>query len=72
MASIRAAFQATQNGMSVYRAARQFEDPESTLRDCTLRLIEENAKLGAPTLLSDCEEQGLAEHIKYMASIGYG
>ena len=72
MASMRAAFQATQNGMSVYRAARQFEVPECTLRDRTLGLIDENAKLGTPTLLSECEEKGLAEHIKYMASIGYG
>ena len=72
MASMTAVFQATQNGTAVYRAARQFEVPESTLRDRTLGLIEENAKLGAPTLLSDCEKQGLAEHIKYMASTGYG
>ena len=72
MASMRAAFQATQDGMSVYRAARQYEVPESTLRDRTLGLIDENAKLGTSTLLSESEEQGLAEHVNYMASIGYG
>ena len=72
MASMRAAFQATQNGMSVYRAARQYKVPESTLRDRTLGLIDENAKLGTSTLLSESEEQGLAEHVNYTASIGYG
>ena len=36
-ANLRRAFDATRSGMSVYMAARQYNVPESTLRDSTRR-----------------------------------
>ena len=72
MTSMRAAYKATSNGISVYRTTRQFEVPESTLRDRKLMIIDQNASLGTSTLLTECEERDLADHINYMTTIGYG
>ncbi|XP_060608620.1 uncharacterized protein LOC132760626 [Ruditapes philippinarum] len=60
------------NGMSVYRASRVYHVPESTLRDRTRHNVTLEARPGPETLLSSLEEDKLAQHIKYMASIGYG
>ena len=58
--------------MSVYRAARQFSVPVSTLRDRIRGNIAVDARNGTGTLLSEEEERQLVEHITYMAGIGYG
>ena len=58
--------------MSVYRAARQYSVPESTLRDRTRGNVPIDAKPGATTLFSHSEESEIVDHLKYMASIGYG
>ncbi|XP_060592929.1 uncharacterized protein LOC132747543 [Ruditapes philippinarum] len=60
------------NGMSVYRASRVYHVPESTLRDRTRHNVTLEARPGPETLLSSLEEDKLAQHIKYMASIRYG
>ena len=46
------AYQATQSGMSVYRAARLYNIPESTLRDRTLGNVSVDAKNGTGAV--DC------------------
>ncbi|XP_053400532.1 jerky protein homolog-like [Mercenaria mercenaria] len=66
------------SGMSVYKAARLYGIPESTLRDRTLGLQpvtgekENLPSSGPPPTFTAQEEQKLVEHISYMASIGYG
>ena len=71
-ANIPRAYEATQAGMTVYKAARLYNVPESTLRDRTRGNVAVDAKNGTGTLMSTEEEQKLVEHIKYMANIGYG
>ena len=46
--------------------------PESTLRDSTRGNVSLHTKVGVETLFTECEEQQLVDHVKYMASIGYG
>ena len=58
--------------MSVYRAARTYSVPESTLRDRTRCNVALDATPGPETILSWEEEKHLVEHIKYMGDIGYG
>ena len=45
---------------------------ESTLRDRTRGNITLDTKLGVETLFTESEEKLLVDHLKYMASIGYG
>ncbi|XP_060552077.1 uncharacterized protein LOC132713479 isoform X2 [Ruditapes philippinarum] len=66
------AFEATKMGMSVYRASREYNIPESTLRDRSRGLVPIDAKVGFKPIFSSDEEQRLVEHISYMANIGYG
>ena len=56
----------------MYRAARQFSVPESTLRDRTLGLVDLNVTIGFDSIFNKEEEQKLVNHITYMAQIGYG
>ncbi|KAH3707249.1 hypothetical protein DPMN_066648 [Dreissena polymorpha] len=62
--------------MSVYRAARLYGIPESTLRDRTLGLQPitcSSEPLPRPgSKLSVAEEEQFVCHIKNMAEIGYG
>lgn len=59
--------------MSVYKVARQYSIPESTLHDRTMRIVTLNAKPGQGNMVfSQNEEHQLVRHIKYMADIGYG
>ena len=60
------------NGISVYRAAKLFSVPESTLRDRTRGLVNLNTVIGFDNIFSDDEERQLVEHVSYMANIGYG
>ena len=46
--------------------------PESTLRDRTRGNITLDTKVGLETLFTESEEKLLVDHVKYMASIGYG
>ena len=66
------AFDATAREMSVYRASREFTLPESTLRDRTRENVSLDTKVGVETLFTESEEKQLVDHVKYMASIGYG
>ena len=66
------AFNATTPGMSVYKAAREYNVPESTLRDRIRGNICLDAKIGFKTIFTTDEEQQLVDHISFMASIGYG
>ena len=60
-----------EEGMSVYRASRNYGVPESTLRDRTLGLVSATGK-SLNFLFDEDTEKKLVDHIKYMASIGYG
>ena len=66
------AYEATQGGMSVYKAARRYSVPESTLRDRTRGNVDVDVRAGHATLMTAEEEQKLVAHICYMADIGYG
>ena len=63
--NLQRAFEATQRGVSVYRASRDYSVPESTLRDRTRGLVDLDVKIGF-------EEEKLVGHVSYMAEIGYG
>ena len=60
--------------MSVYRAAREYGIPESTLRDRHLGIqhVDSLPSHGTAPLLSREEEKSLVDHIEYMCHIGYG
>jgi hypothetical protein len=55
----------------LYRASRNYGVPESTLRDRTLGLVSATGK-SLNFLFDEDTEKKLVDHIKYMASIGYG
>jgi len=61
--------------MPVYKAARIYSIPESTLRDRTMGLqpigIENLPYAGPGPLFSKAGEQELVDHIRHMSSIGY-
>ncbi|KAH3792421.1 hypothetical protein DPMN_145917 [Dreissena polymorpha] len=65
--NLKRAFDATLGGMSVYRASRAYNVPESTFRDRTRQNVDITCKHGA-----EKEERKLADHIVFMANIGYG
>ena len=71
-ANVIRAYEATKSGMSVYRAAKMYNIPESTLRDRTRCKVELDARSGPERIFSVEEETQLVEHVKYMADIGYG
>ena len=66
------AYEATQRGLSVYRAAKEYSVPEQTLRDKIKGYIGPDAKIGFETLFSKDEEAKLVSHVTYMAEVGYG
>ena len=66
------AFDATRSGMSVYMAARQYNVPESTLRDRTRGNISVDATIGFDTIFNRSAERKLVDQITYMTDIGYG
>ena len=70
--NLQRAFEATQRGMSVYRAAREYMVPESTLRGRTRGFVNMAVTIGFETIFNKDEEQRLVDHISYNASIGYG
>ena len=63
-----------EGGMSVYKAARVFGVPESTLRDRHLGLqpVENLPSHGPDPLFTKEEEKSLIDHMTYMSNIGYG
>ena len=71
-ANLLRAYEATKSGMSVYRAARLYSVPESTLRDRTRCNVGLDAKPGPDRIFTVDEEKQFVEHVKYMADIGYG
>ncbi|XP_062586317.1 uncharacterized protein LOC134247943 [Saccostrea cucullata] len=58
--------------MSVYKASRVFFVPEQTLRDRVKEKVPLTAKLGYDNTFTFKEEEALAQHLIYMAGIGYG
>jgi hypothetical protein len=58
--------------MSVYRAAKQYNVPESTLRDRTRGNVDIEAKVRQDTISTKDEEKYFVNHMTYMANIGYG
>ncbi|XP_060573021.1 uncharacterized protein LOC132730954 [Ruditapes philippinarum] len=70
--NLQRAYDATNKGMSAYRASRLYGVPESTIKDRRSGRVETGANPGPLKLFSSEEEQRLADHIKHMASIGYG
>jgi hypothetical protein len=70
--NLKRAFEATRKGVSVYRAARQYAVPESTLRDRHLGIVSVDTHIGFDHTFSCNEEEKLVSHISYMADIGYG
>ena len=70
--NLQIALEATQRDVSIYRAARQYCVPETTLRDRVRGRVEVGATIGFDKLFSKDEEQKLVDHITYMAHIGYG
>ena len=63
-----------EKGTSVYRAAREYGVPESTLRDRHLGIqpVDNLPNHGPAPLFSHEEEKSLVDHIEYMCNIGYG
>ena len=70
--NLQRAFEATQRGVSVYRASRDYSVPESKLRDRTRGLVDLDVKIGFDRIFSAQEEEKLVGHVSYMAEIRYG
>ena len=70
--NLQRAFKATQRGVSVYRASRDYSVPESTLRDRTRGLVDLDVKIGFDRIFSAKEKEKLVGEVSYMAEIGYG
>ena len=71
-ANLQKAFEATQRGVSAYRAAKLYSVPPTTLKDRISGRVSVDAKVGHETIFTLDEEQKLFYHITYMAEIGYG
>ncbi|CAC5394575.1 unnamed protein product [Mytilus coruscus] len=69
--ALKYAYDAVQNGMSVYKAAKNYGIPESTLRDRTLGLVSVDGRC-SNYLFDEGTEKKMVDHIAHMASIGYG
>lgn len=69
--ALKYAYEAVQNGMSVYKASRNYGIPESTLRDRTLGLVAVDGRC-SNYLFDEATEKKMVDHIAHMASIGYG
>ena len=61
--NIPRAFEATQKGMSVYKAAMIYNTQESNLRDCTTGKVELDGRNVTVTMYTSEEEQKLVGHI---------
>ncbi|KAH3742010.1 hypothetical protein DPMN_048740 [Dreissena polymorpha] len=60
--------------MPIFKAARVFGDPESTLRDRHLGIqhIDHVPSHGPKPVFTGDEENLLVHHVSYMSNIGYG
>jgi hypothetical protein len=64
---------ASDNGLSVRRASKQFNVPITTLRHRELGNIDtERISSGRPPLLSLDDEAKIVNHLKIVATYGYG
>ncbi|XP_060606285.1 uncharacterized protein LOC132758607 [Ruditapes philippinarum] len=70
--NLQRAFEATQKGISAYRAAKMYSVPPTTLWDRISGRVKATARVGHETIFTQEEEQKLYNHITYMAEIGYG
>jgi hypothetical protein len=57
--------------MSVYKASKIFNVPESTLRDRTRNKVSVDCSRGAARLFTEEEEKSLVDYLVYMSTIGY-
>ena len=72
-ALVRAYNAVKENGVPVYRAAREYAVPLTTLRDgVDNRVSVDCVKPGPEPVLSQLEESKLVTHIKELAAVGYG
>ena len=72
-ALVRAYKAVKENGVPVYRAAREHAVPLTTLRDrVDNRVSVDCTKPGPEPVLSQLEESNLVAHIKEVAAVGYG
>ncbi|XP_041379546.1 uncharacterized protein LOC121392379 [Gigantopelta aegis] len=63
----------TEKGTSVYKAARLYSVPEQTPRDRICGVISPDTTRSGPGPMFSLEEENkVAEHLKLMASVGYG
>ena len=65
------AMKAVENGMSMYRAARVYNVPRTTLQDRKLRSVVNSVRPGAQPYLTKDEETKLAEYVIECASVGH-
>lgn len=62
-----------ENQMSVKKASKIFQVPDTTLRDRVLQKVDpETAVFGKSPVLECFEEAKLVQHFKTMAAYGYG
>ncbi|KAH3839056.1 hypothetical protein DPMN_112478 [Dreissena polymorpha] len=63
-----------ESGMSIYKAARVFGFPESTLRDRHLGIqpVDQLPSHGPKPIFPRDEENLLVNHLSYMSNIEYG
>ena len=60
-------------GLPIFRAAKEFKVPLTTLRDrVDNRVSIDCTKTGPEPLLSQIEEAKLVKHLQDLASVGYG
>jgi hypothetical protein len=68
---LKRAYEATLSGMSVYRAARIYQMPDSTLRDRTRHNVSVDCLITAKRLFTEEEKKKLVDHV-YMSTLDYG
>ena len=66
-AKLRRVYEATKSGMSVYRAAKMYSVPKSTLPGRTRCNVGLDAKSGPDKIFTVEEEKQLVEHVTYTA-----
>ena len=62
-----------EGGGSIRKTAREYGIPEATLRNRTTGFVDSEAVRSGPSpMFSQEEEARIANHLKFMASVGYG
>lgn len=69
---IKAALNCIQERTSIRKAAKQYNIPESTLRDKMKTPMNLNPALGRKPTFNELQEQEIAEHVIRLANLFYG